>query len=85
MSGRSLFVGSGDGKVKKLTGSDTRWNIEREICLEGRMNSLSIEPSGNELLVGSSTGRIYRLTTASLDCTVHSEGHLSAIMGLSVP
>ncbi|CAD8212252.1 unnamed protein product [Paramecium pentaurelia] len=83
--GKNLFVGSGDGKVKKLTGSDTRWNLERELCLEGRMNSITIDPNGNELLAGTSNGRIYRINTAHLDSSVHTEGHQSSIVGLSVP
>jgi len=73
--GKNLFVGSGDGKVKKLTGSDTRWNLERELCLEGRMNSITIDPNGNELLAGTSNGRIYRINTGHLDSSVHTEGH----------
>lgn len=85
INGKSLFIVSGDGKIKKLTGSDTRWNLERELCLEGRINSLTIDPTGNEMLAGSSTGRIYRLTTGNLDSTIHTEGHLSGIMGLSIP
>lgn len=81
--GKNLFISSGDGKVKKLTGSDTRWSLEREISLEGRIGSLTIDRSGRELLVGTSAGKIFRLISNSLDCTTHSEGHLSAIMGLS--
>ena len=31
ISGRSLFVVNGDGKVKKLVGSDSRWALESEV------------------------------------------------------
>ena len=41
--GKNLFISSGDGKVKKLTGSDTRWSLEREVALEGRIGSLAID------------------------------------------
>lgn len=68
-----------------MVGSDTRWNLEREICLEGRMTSLTVDPTGNEMLVGSSAGRIYRVRCSTLDCTVHTEGHLSSVVGLAVP
>ena len=62
--------------MKKLVGSDTRWSLETEVQLEGRLTSLAVEASGRELLVGSNFGKIYRLISTSLDCTVHSEGHL---------
>lgn len=84
LCGNWLLMGAGDGKLKKLSGSDTRWNLSGELCLEGRLSSMSVNPSGNELLVGGSGGRIHRVACGSLDCTVHSEGHLSSIMGLSV-
>lgn len=58
-----MYVGSGDGKIKKLGGSDTRWNLERELCLDGKMNSITVDPTGNELLAGTSNGRIYRIAT----------------------
>lgn len=62
--GKNLFVGAGDGKIKKLSGSDTRWTLDREICLEGKINSLATDPSGNELLAGSTNGRLYRINTS---------------------
>ena len=61
ISGSSLFVSSGDGKFKKLHGSDTRWGLESEVQLEGRLTSIAIDASGREILVGSNFGKIYRL------------------------
>lgn len=31
MDNNSIFIGSGDGRIKKLVGSDTKWSLEREI------------------------------------------------------
>lgn len=26
-----IFVGSGDGRIKKLSGSDTKWGLDKEV------------------------------------------------------
>jgi len=31
ISGNIIYVVNGDGKVKKLIGNDTRWNLESEV------------------------------------------------------
>lgn len=38
-----MYVVSGDGKVKKLVGSDTKWSLDTEILLEGRLSSIAID------------------------------------------
>lgn len=48
-----LYVGSGDGRLKKLVGGDGKWNLEAEIILEGKVVSISLSPNKNELLVGT--------------------------------
>jgi WD40 repeat protein len=35
--------------------------------------------------VGSNFGKMYRVIASNLDCTIHCEGHLQAIVGLSLP
>ena len=39
--GGSIFCGSGDGKVKKLIGQDTKWQLDSEIILKGMHTSAS--------------------------------------------
>jgi hypothetical protein len=37
--------------------------LERELCLDGKINSITIDPTGYELLAGTSNGRLYKITT----------------------
>jgi cilia- and flagella-associated protein 52 len=37
----TLFVGSGDGRLKKLKGRETKWSIESEVQLNGSVTSIS--------------------------------------------
>lgn len=57
----NLIVGSGDGKIKKLVGAETKWVLESEVLLKGAVKSLSSDPYSNELLAGTSVGNIYRV------------------------
>jgi len=36
-----LFVGSGDGKLKRLKGFETKWALEMEVPLNGAITSIS--------------------------------------------
>lgn len=38
MQDQFIFVGSGDGRFKKLRGAETKWSLESEIQLEGALN-----------------------------------------------
>ena len=78
-----MFVGSGDGKVKKLIGDDTKWVLEAEICLKGEVTTLSVDPFNKEILAGTSFGNIYRVYPDDLSATLHTEGHVSAINDVS--
>jgi len=77
-------VGSGDGKVKKLVGSGTKWMLEAEVQLDGAVMSLSVDHLNKELLAGTSAGKIYRIFPSDLSATLHTEGHTSAINDLSL-
>ena len=74
-----VFVGSGDGKVKKLVGQETKWVLDREVLLKGRVTTLSADPFHNEILAGTSTGNIYRIFPDDLSATLHTEGHVTPI------
>jgi len=41
LCGDVLFVGSGDGKLKRLKGSETKWALEMEVPLNGSITSIS--------------------------------------------
>lgn len=41
LCGDVLFVGSGDGKLKRLKGYETKWALEMEVPLNGSITSIS--------------------------------------------
>lgn len=77
--GGAIFTGSGDGKVKKLIGIDTKWQLDSEIILKGHVTSMSVDPFHKEILAGTSSGNIYRIYPDDLSATLHTEGHCSGI------
>ena len=48
-----LYVGSGDGRIKKLEGYDTQWVQLTETQLAGKVTSLSITADQREILAGT--------------------------------
>lgn len=47
--------------------------------------TLSLSCDNKELLAGTSNGKIYRVLTATLDATLHSESHTSGINDIEFP
>ena len=76
-------MGSGDGKVKKMVGQDTKWILQSEILLKGAVKSLSPDYKTNEILAGTSDGNIYKLFPEDLSATLNTEGHISPIIDIS--
>lgn len=74
-----IFIGSGDGKLKRLIGKDYKWSLDLEIQLEGKIVSLTLSPNGKELLAGTSAGYIYRVLVSNFDAITHIEGHIEGI------
>ena len=75
-----IFVGVGDGKVKRLIiNDDGAWNLTHEAQLDSKVVSMCLSPDGKELLVGSCEGKIYRMLTADLAFLLHTDSHSGAI------
>lgn len=62
----AVFAGGGDGYVRKVVGYDMRWKLDSEARVDGAVVALSLVAGGAELLVGTDTGRTYRLLTDDL-------------------
>ncbi|OMJ86838.1 hypothetical protein SteCoe_11542 [Stentor coeruleus] len=80
-TGGYLYVGSGDGKIKKLVGGDNKWSIVAEAQLPGKVVSLSY--GRNEIISGTSLGCIFRLMPGDLTNTLHSESPIGAVRDVS--
>jgi cilia- and flagella-associated protein 52 len=74
-----LYCGGGDGKLKKLVGKATKYNLDKEVLLDGRIVGLSMSNDGKELLSGTSAGKIFKSLAGDLSSTVHAEGHVETI------
>merc|ERR1712086_447567 len=62
----NLFLGAGDGMIKKMAGRDMSWELLAEVKVSGRVVSLSVSADGTELIVGTSMGRVYKALTEDL-------------------
>uniref|UniRef100_A0A7S2UWQ1 Anaphase-promoting complex subunit 4 WD40 domain-containing protein n=1 Tax=Fibrocapsa japonica TaxID=94617 RepID=A0A7S2UWQ1_9STRA len=77
--GSSLLCGAGDGTVKKLVGSDTQWQLQAEVQLDGRVTSIAPRASRQEVVVGTSRGSVYRVAVADLAATCVSSAHVERL------
>lgn len=82
-SAGALYVGCGDGRVKKYSGSDTSWDVIAETTLRGAVGSLSVASDGGYLLAGTSEGRVYRVDAATLEAAETETSHVGAVTCLS--
>jgi WD40 repeat protein len=80
--GDFLFVGSGDGKLKKLSIADGRWNLTHEAQLDSKIMSLTSSNDGRELLAGTIGGKLYRVLTEDLSFLLHTDAHTGSINDL---
>jgi len=77
--GEYCYVGSGDGKLKKIGLADGRWNMTHEAQLDSKIMSITVAQDGKELLVGTMGGKLYRILTEDLSYLIHTDAHTGAI------
>ena len=80
--GDYIFVGSGDGKLKKLCIADGRWNMTHEAQLDSKIMSLTASTDGKELMAGTIGGKLYRVLTEDLSFLLHTDAHTGSINDL---
>ena len=78
-----IFVGGGDGKVKKLNIAQGKWTLTHEVQLDNKVMSISVSPDKKELLVGSAGGKLYRMLTGDLTFMLHTDSHTGCINDLN--
>jgi WD40 repeat protein len=81
--GDYLFVGSGDGKLKKLGIADGKWNLTHEAQLDSKITSLTVSNDGKELLAGTIGGKLYRVLEGDLSFLLHTDAHTGSINDIS--
>jgi len=84
-AGSNVFVGAGDGRLRKISGADREWALLQEIQLTGGITSLSSSADGAELIAATSAGMLYRVLTTDLGFTVAAEAHTGPVTAVAVP
>jgi hypothetical protein len=79
----TIFVGSGDGKVKKLNVASGKWTLTHEATLDSKVVSLTISTDKKELAVGTHGGKIYRMLVNDLAFMLHTDAHSGSINDIS--
>jgi len=79
LQGDSIYIGSGDGKLKRLNIADGKWNMTHEAQLDSRIMSLSASQDGKELMAGTVGGKLYRVLTNDLSFLLHTDSHTGSI------
>lgn len=80
-----LFIGGGDGKLKKVNIGSGNWTLEREAQLNGMILSMSPSIDSKEIICGTSNGKIYRVLTSDLVYMLHTDAHVNSINDISFP
>jgi len=79
LGGDFLYVGAGDGKIKKINLANGGWTLTHEALLDSKVMSINLSPDHRELIVGTIAGKIYRVLTNDFSFLLHSDAHSSAI------
>ena len=81
----AVFAGGGDGVVRKIEGYDMRWKLSDETSVNGAVVALSFVHGGDELLVGTDSGRTYRLLAGDLGqpASPLTTSHVGVPMGVA--
>jgi len=74
-----LYVGGGDGKVKKVSLANGSWTLTHEAQLDSRVMSINLSIDGGELIVGTQGGKMFRVLTNDLSFLMHSDAHVGCI------
>lgn len=79
-----VFTGGGDGKVKKVSGTDANWKLYGEVTLEGSVTSMFGSSDGSQLVISTTAGYVYRMLTDDMTYTIAVESPLKGIYDVAV-
>ena len=75
----SIICAGGDGSLCKLEGRDMSWQTSQKVCLDSGVKSLSLSSNLSELIVGCSSGSVYRCLVRNLSSQIVAQGHTSPV------
>ena len=74
-----IFVGGGDGKLRKIAGAEKEWQLMGEVQLEGAIISMAGSYDHHQLVILTTAGLMYRVLTANMTYTVTAEAPLRGL------
>ncbi|EQC30761.1 hypothetical protein SDRG_11522 [Saprolegnia diclina VS20] len=74
-----LYVGAGDGVLKKLVGDHSDWNLVGQVALMGAISGLSVTCDGATVLAGTSAGKLYRILASAMSVEELACSHLAPV------
>jgi cilia- and flagella-associated protein 52 len=83
IDGDFLYVGGGDGKVKKVVLMHGQWTLTHEAQLDSKIMSINLSNDRSELIVGTIGGKIYRVLTNDLSFLLHSDAHAGGVVDVA--
>ena len=83
LGGDYLFVGAGDGKIKKISIANGGWSLTHEALLDSKVVSINLNNSGQELIVGTLSGKMYRVLVNDFSFLLHSDSHSAPVNDIS--
>ncbi|OQS03653.1 hypothetical protein THRCLA_04030 [Thraustotheca clavata] len=75
-----IYVGAGDGMLKKLVGAHSEWNLVGQVQLIGAISGLAVACDGQTVLAGTAAGRIFRVHATDLIVQELTVSHLAPVM-----
>jgi len=78
-----LYVGGGDGKIKKINLAAGQWTLSHEAQLDSKVMNINLSNDEKEMIVGTISGKMYRVLTGDLSFMLHSDAHSACINDVS--
>ena len=75
----NIICAGGDGSICKLDGRDMTWHMSQKVKLDSGVKALSLSANQSELIVGCTSGSVYRCLLRSLSSHIVAEGHTSPV------
>ncbi|KAJ1486976.1 WD40-repeat-containing domain protein [Baffinella frigidus] len=82
-AGQHVYIGSGDGKFKKMQGNDQYWTVVGEVQLTGRVTSLCTRADSEEIGVGTDAGKLYSVRADDMAVRMLQESNVGPITGVA--
>ncbi|CEM05742.1 unnamed protein product [Vitrella brassicaformis CCMP3155] len=77
-----VVLGGGDGSVKICEGRDAQWEEVKAMGVSGCVSGLALSPDGQEVVCGTTNGRLFRVMLSDMTATVLGHSHCAALTSL---